>query len=245
MADPRLEVIGRRLAGVKKIIAVSSGKGGVGKSMIATTLALALSRRGYRVGLLDLDFTSPATHVILGVEGLQPEEEKGIIPPVAHGLRYMSIVFYAVDEPAPLRGAAVSEAIIELMAITRWGELDYLVIDMPPGIGDATLDMIRLTPGISFLAVTTPSRVAFETVRKLLRLLRELEVPVVGVVENMVMNPSSRVRSQVEGIGVPYLGAIAFDPEVEEALGDVKRLMGTRFAEAVGRIASELSRQIP
>jgi len=245
MADPRLEVIGRRLAGVKRIIAVSSGKGGVGKSMIATTLALALSRRGHRVGLLDLDFTSPATHIILGVKGLQPEEEKGIISPVAHGLRYMSIVFYAVDEPAPLRGAAVSEAIIELMAITRWGELDYLVIDMPPGIGDATLDMIRLTPGISFLAVTTPSRVAFETVRKLLRLLRELEVPVVGVVENMVMNPSSRVRSQVEEIGVPYLGAIAFDPEVEEALGDVERLMGTRFAEAVGRIASELSRRAP
>ena len=174
MSDPRLEVIGRRLAGVREVVAVSSGKGGVGKSMIATVLALALRRRGLRVGLLDLDFTSPSTHIILGVEGLQPEEEKGIIPPMAHGLRYMSIVYYAIDRPAPLRGADISNAIIELMAITRWGELDCLVIDMPPGISDATLDTIRLIRGIRFMLVTTPSRVAFETVRKLLALLRYL-----------------------------------------------------------------------
>lgn len=243
MADPRLEVIGRRLDEARRIVAVCSGKGGVGKSVIAATLALILKRRGHRVGLLDLDFTSPSTHLILGVEGLQPEEERGIIPPLAHGLRYMSIVYYAVDEPAPLRGADVSNAIIELLAITRWGELDYLVIDMPPGISDATLDMIRLTRGIRFLLVTTPSRVAFETVRKLLMLLQELEVPVVGVVENMVMRPSTHIREQVEGLGAPYLGAIAFDPELEEALGDVERLMKIEFAEGVGRVASELERR--
>jgi len=245
MTDPRLEVIGRRIAGVRRVIAVSSGKGGVGKSMIATALALTLRRSGHRVGLLDLDFTSPSTHVILGVEGLQPEEERGIIPPLAHGLRYMSIVFYAADEPAPLRGADISDAIIELMAITRWGELDYLVIDMPPGIGDATLDMIRLTPGISFLVVTTPSRVAFETVRKLLTLLGELEVPIVGVVENMVMRPSSRIRDQVGALGVPYLGVISFDTELEDALGDVEALLRTGFAVAVGGIASEADRRSP
>jgi len=245
MADPRLEVIGCRLAGVRRVIAVSSGKGGVGKSMIAATLALTLMRRGHRVGLLDLDFTSPSTHVILGVEGLQPEEAKGIIPPLAHGLRYMSIIYYAVDEPAPLRGADVSDAIIELMAITRWGKLDYLVIDLPPGIGDATLDVIRLTKGVNFLVVTTPSRVAFETVRKLLTLLQELEVPVVGVVENMVMRPSSRIRDQVEGLGAPYLGAAAFDPGLEEAVGDVEGLMGTRFAEALAGVALQVERQLP
>jgi len=240
MADPRLDVIGQWLAGARQIVAVCSGKGGVGKSVIAATLALILKRRGNRVGLLDLDFTSPSTHVILGVEGLQPEEERGIIPPLAHGLRYMSIVYYAVDKPAPLRGVDVSNAIIELLAITRWGELDYLVIDMPPGIGDATLDMIRLTRGIHFLLVTTPSRVAFETVRKLLVLLQELGVPVVGVIENMVMRPSTHIRDQVEGLGAPYLGAIAFDPELEEALGDVERLMETKFADGVGCVASEL-----
>lgn len=245
MADPRLEVIGRRLAEARRVIAVSSGKGGVGKSVIAAALALILRRRGYSVGLLDLDFTSPSTHVILGVEGLQPEEERGVIPPLAHGIRYMSIVYYAVDEPAPLRGADVSNAIIELLAVTRWGELDYLVIDMPPGIGDATLDMIRLTRVVNFLVVTTPSRVAFETVRKLLSLLRELEVPIVGVVENMVMRPSSSVRQQVERFRYPYLGSIAFDPGLEDALGDIGRLMGTRFAEAVGVVASEIERWAP
>jgi len=244
MADPRLEVIDKRIAGVRRIVAVSSGKGGVGKSLIAVTLALILRQRGHQVGLLDLDFTSPSTHVILGVEGLQPMEEKGIIPPLAHGMRFMSIVYYAIDEPAPLRGADISNAIIELMAITRWGELDYLIIDMPPGISDATLDIIRLTPGIRFLLVTTPSMVAFETVRKLFKLLKGQEVPVIGVVENMVMKPSSRTRDLLEGLGASYLGVIAFDPELEEALGDVERLTETRFAMTLAEVVSEVERRI-
>lgn len=245
MSDPRLEVIGLRLVGVKGIVAVTSGKGGVGKSMIATVLALALRKRGLKVGLLDLDFTSPSTHIILGIEGLQPKEEKGIIPPLAHGLRYMSIVFYAVDKPAPLRGADISNAIIEIMAITQWGELDYLVIDMPPGISDAILDTIRLIRGIRFVLVTTPSRVAFETVRKLLTLLLELKVPVMGVVENMVLRPSAYVRGQVEGLGAPYLGAIGFDQGLEEALGSVEQLMETEFAVDVQHLATSLGLKAP
>ena len=244
MADPRLELIKRRLDGVKKVVAVSSGKGGVGKSMIAATLALSLRRKGGRGGLLDLDFTSPSTHLILGVEGLQPREEYGIIPPLAHDLRYLSIVFYALDKPAPLRGAAVSDAIIELLAITRWGELDHLIVDMPPGIGDATLDMIRLIPRIRFLLVTTPSRVAFETVAKLHRLLMELEIPVVGVVENMVMRPSSRIQDQVKTLGSRYLGSITYDSTLEETLGDVTGLMETEFSNSVKDIASNLERSI-
>ncbi len=97
MIDPRPGLISRRLEGVGEIIAVSSGKGGVGKSMVASTLALHLAETGHSVGLLDLDFTSPATHVILGIEGLFPEEEYGIIPPVAHGIMYMSIILFALD----------------------------------------------------------------------------------------------------------------------------------------------------
>ena len=107
--------------------------------MVASALALRLKEKGHSVGLLDLDFTSPSSHVILGVEGLYPEEEYGIIPPMAHGLHYMSITFYSQDKPAPLRGADTSDAIIELLAITLWGNLDYLIVDRPPGIGDATL----------------------------------------------------------------------------------------------------------
>lgn len=244
MSDPRLEIIGDRLRGVRNILAVSSGKGGVGKSVVATTLALSLGDRGHRVGLFDLDFTSPSTHVILGVGDLFPEEEKGIIPPLAHGLRYMSITYYSLDKPAPLRGADVSDAIIELLAITRWEELDYLVMDMPPGIGDATLDVLRLVEDIRFLVVTTPSKVAFETVRKLLALLGRLEVPVVGVVENMVMSPSSDIAQKVESLGQAYLGRIDFDPGLEEALGDEGRLMETKFAEAVSKMAEKVERRL-
>ncbi len=244
MIDPRLEIIGKRLGKIGKIVAVSSGKGGVGKSMVAAILALTLRREGFSVGLLDLDFTSPSSHVILGVEGLYPEEDKGIVPPLAHGIMYMSITYYSLDKPAPLRGSDVTDAIIELLAITRWGELDYLVIDMPPGIGDATLDLLRLVKGISFLVVTTPSMVAFETVRKLLVLLHELGISIIGVVENMVMQPSRQIRSQVERIGQRYLGEIPFDKELEGALGDVERLMGTGFASSLKKIAGDVQQRL-
>jgi len=240
MSDPRLAIIEKRLQGVKRVIAVSSGKGGVGKSMIATALALSLRDRGHTVGLLDLDFTSPATHVILGSEGLYPEEEYGIIPPTAHGLRYMSITYYSVDEPTPLRGMDVSNAIIELLAITRWGELDTLIVDMPPGIGDATLDTVRLIPRIEFMVATTPSRVAFQSVRRLLVLLKDMDVPIIGVVENMVMKPNPYVREEVETLGLPYLGSVAYDEGVEESIGDPEALQRTRFYEELETVSRSL-----
>lgn len=233
MIDPRPGLIGRRLKGIDEIIAVSSGKGGVGKSMVASTLALHLENSGHSVGLLDLDFTSPATHVILGIYGLFPDEKYGIIPPVAHGIKYMSITHFALDKPVPLRGTDVSDAIIELLAITLWGDLDHLIIDMPPGLGDATLDVIRFVEGIRFLVVTTPSKVAYETVRKQLALLKRLRVPVLGVIENMVRKPSEYISHKVENEGFLYLGAIGYDDGLEDSLGDEGRLKETNFyAEA-------------
>lgn len=238
MVDPRTNIIDKRFANVGKIIAVSSGKGGVGKSLIASTVALTLSRSGYKVGLLDLDFSSPSTHVILGIEGVYPREEKGIIPPLIHGLMYMSIIYYASDSPSPLRGVDISNAIIELLAITQWGSLDFLVIDMPPGIGDATLDMIRFVKKINFLVVTTPSKVAFETVRKLIELLRDLKVPIIGVIENMKMTDSSFIRENVEKHNLPFLGEIEFDYKVEESIGDMKRLLETKFGDSLEQLVS-------
>ena len=235
MSDPRIDIIDRRLEKIEKIIAVSSGKGGVGKSVVASTLALNLRDKGYRVGLFDLDFTSPSTHVILGVAGLYPEEEYGIIPPDAHGLKYMSITYYSLDKPATLRGVDMSEAIIELLAITQWGELDYLVIDMPPGLGDATLDMIRFVKDINFLVVTTPSKVAFETVRKQLSLLKELRVPVIGVVENMQMKQSDYVKEQLVG-NVPHLGSIGYDEDLEDSFGDVEKVTESAFYNSAGKL---------
>ncbi|MCW4050314.1 MAG: Mrp/NBP35 family ATP-binding protein [Candidatus Bathyarchaeota archaeon] len=233
MSDPRLAIIEKRFEKVGKIIAVSSGKGGVGKSMVATSLALSLKEKGYNVGLLDLDFTSPATHVILGVEGLYPEEEYGIIPPVAHGLKYMSITYYSLDEPVPLRGVDVSNAIIELLAITRWEQLDYLIIDMPPGISDATLDTIRLIPEIEFLIITIPSKVAFQSVRRLLILLKNLKMPIKGVIENMVMKQSKYIKDEVDRLNLTYVGGINYDENLEATLGNVEKLSVTEFYNSV------------
>jgi ATP-binding protein involved in chromosome partitioning len=213
MSDPRLAIIERRFDKVGKVIAVSSGKGGVGKSMVATCLALNMRDQGYKVGLLDLDFTSPATHVILGVEGLYPEEEYGIIPPLAHDIRYMSITHYSLDEPAPLRGQDVSNAIIELLAITRWEELEFLI-------------------------ATTPSIVAYQSVRRMIVLLLELGIPINGVIENMVMRSSDYVKSDVMELGVEYLGEIAFDESLEVALGDVSMLSETSFYKKIGNIVT-------
>ena len=240
MSDPRLAIIPGRFDNVERIIAVSSGKGGVGKSMVAVALALSLRTQGRKVGLLDLDFTSPSTHVILGVEGLYPEEAKGITPPETQGLSYMSIVHYSADEPVPLRGVDASNAIIELLAITRWEELDYLIIDMPPGIGDATLEMLRLIPRIEFLVVTTPSRLAYESVRKLLVLLKEQDIPIVGVVENMVVEQTSYIKEEIHNISVRYLGSIDQDASVEASIGYPKKLEKTCFYKQVDKFLDEI-----
>ena len=240
MVDPRTSIINKRLARISRIIAVSSGKGGVGKSMVATTLALTLAQNGCKVGLFDLDFTSPSTHIILAAQNMQPKEEKGLVPPNVHGLEYMSLVYFVGDNPAPLRGADVSNVLIELLTITQWGTLDFLVIDMPPGIGDAILDLIRLIRSIEFLIVTTPSLLAFETVKKQVALLRELKMPIIGVVENMKMDVAEGVEVETEKLGLKYLGEILYDPQVEGAIGNEKALLNTIIAKKLGKIAKNI-----
>jgi ATP-binding protein involved in chromosome partitioning len=240
VVDPRISVINERLSRTRRIIAVSSGKGGVGKSMVATALALTLARNGCRVGLFDLDFTSPSTHIILNAPKVHLKEEKGIVPPTLHGLEYMSLVYFVGDNPAPLRGADVSNALIELLSVTRWGTLDFLVIDMPPGIGDAVLDLVRLIKRVEFLIVTTPSLLAFETVKKQVSLLCELKMPIIGVVENMKMDKAGGVQVETEKLRLRYLGAIPFDPQVEEAIGNETRLMST----AVGKVIQEVGKSV-
>jgi ATP-binding protein involved in chromosome partitioning len=231
--DPRTTVIDDRVRRINRIISVSSGKGGVGKSLVATTLSLMLVRRGFRVGLFDLDFTSPSTHLIMGIKGVQPKEEKGLIPPTVNGLKYMSLIYFSGDQAAPLRGADVSNALIELLSVTKWGELDFLVIDMPPGISDAVLDLVRLIKRIEFLIVTTPSLLAFETVRKQICLLRELKVPIIGVVENMRTRKTKSIKKEIEKIGTKFLGEIPYDPEVEETIGDATKFLDTVFAQRI------------
>jgi len=240
MADPRTSIVNKRLKGVRRIIAVSGGKGGVGKSLFASTFALILAKKGFKVGLFDLDFTSPSTHAILGVQDLRPRERKGIIPPRTHALKYMSIIYYAGDRAAPLRGADVSNALIELLSTVKWGKLDYLVLDMPPGISDATLDLIRLIEKIEFLIVTTPSRLAFETVKKLVQLLKALKIPLIGVVENMKMSRSGVAQKEALTLGLTFLGEIPYDAKIEKAIGKENVLLGTTFAKNVEEMTAKI-----
>lgn len=230
--DPRVEVIKDRLSNICKVIPVASGKGGVGKSLISSVMALIASREeNYEVGLLDLDLHSPSTHIILGAENLDfPEEEKGIIPSFIGDIRYMSTVYYSREKPAPLRGIDITNAIREILSITRWGELDYLIIDMPPGIGDETLDTIQLIPDSEFLIVTTPSKVAMNTVKKLISMLNEIEIPIEGIIENMVTENTPDISDQVKGLEVPYLGSVMHDFNIEKAIGNPDQLLKTDFA---------------
>ncbi|OPY74277.1 MAG: Septum site-determining protein MinD [Syntrophorhabdus sp. PtaU1.Bin058] len=229
--DPRLHIIDKRLQDIKRIIAVSGGKGGTGKSSVASVLALALAKEGYRTGLLDLDFGGPSAHVILGVEGLFPEEDKGLIPPDASGIRFMSIIYFTGDNPAPLRGKEISNAIIELLAVTLWGELDFLIIDMPPGMADTALDVIRLIKRMEFILVTTPSKLATEVTKRELAILQELRLPVLGLIENMLTGQRAGTAAKVAGDRTAFLGSIDFDSTLEHAIGDVDKLLQTGFAK--------------
>jgi ATP-binding protein involved in chromosome partitioning len=239
MLDPRVSVIDKRLRNIGKVIVVSSGKGGVGKSLIASTLALILTRKGFKTGLFDLDFTSPTTHIVLGINDLHPTEEEGIIPAEFNGLKYMSLIFYLGGRVSPLRGSDLSNIFLELLAVTRWGNLDFLIIDMPPGISDLLLDILKYIKRANFLVVSSSSRMAFETVKKMLGLLRDLKVSIIGVVENMKRENSTYIKYNVEALGEVFLGAIFFDAEVENALGNVDELLKTRFAKEVNEIISK------
>ena len=237
--DPRLAVIEERLERVGRIVAVTGGKGGIGKSVISSTLALTLGESA-RVGLLDLDLTSPCDHLILGVDGQFPEEKAGIVPPVIHGVHFMSVSYFSGSHPAPLRGQDFSSALIELLAITQWGELDVLVVDMPPGIADAALDAVRLLRRAEHLVVATGSRIVVETVLRTLKLLKQIDAPVIGLVENMQRSEGELVRALAQDNGVPYLGAVPFDPAVEEATGDPDRLTATEVARALRGLSQRL-----
>ena len=230
--DPRTSVIDKRLKKIKKIIAVASGKGGVGKSLVASTLALILAKKGNNVGLLDLDLYGPSSHIILGVEDFSfPEEEKGILPHDVHGIKFMSIVYFTEDKPAPLRGEDITNVIIELLAITQWGDLDYLIVDMPPFIGDETLDIIKYVKKAEFLVVTTPSKVSMGAVGKLLKILKELKIPVIGIIENMKTDDSTYIHDSVSKMKIDYLGSVYFDKNLEKGIGKTDILLQSSFSK--------------
>jgi len=241
MIDPRLNVIDQRLAKIKRLITVTGGKGGIGKSVTASVLALVLSNLGYETSLLDLDLCGPSDHIILGLKDrVLPSEDKGIIPPQVEGIKFMSIFYYAGSYPSPLRGEDISNAIIELLTITRWGKLDFLIIDLPPGISDATLDTIRLMRRAESLVLTTPAKIDREIVHKVLQLLERIKVPILGVVENKKTQAAVSIDQWRDEFKVPSIWGIDFDNGLEGAIGKAKKLLQTNFAKDVRKIVSDI-----
>ena len=239
--EVRESVIEKRLSNINRIICVASGKGGVGKSLIASTLALKLEKKGYKVGLLDLDLYGPSSHIILGFnrKGF-PDENKGIIPSKVDNIKFMSIIYFSDDKPSPFRGIDISNIIVELLAITQWGSLDYLIIDMPPGIGDETLDIIRLVKNCEFIVVTTPSKVAMGAVKKLLLILSELKIPIIGLIENMVIENSNLIKNQIKIMNVHYLGSILFDKNLEISIGKPKEILKTDMINDLDKFLNKI-----
>ena len=180
------------LANVKNIIAVASGKGGVGKSTTAANLALALSREGARVGILDADIYGPSQGIMFGIApGTRPQirEQKWFVPIEAHGVQVMSMAFLADDNtPMVWRGPMASGALIQLFTQTAWNDLDYLVVDMPPGTGDIQLTLAQKVPVAGAVIVTTPQDLALLDAQKGVEMFRKVNIPVLGVVENMAVH---------------------------------------------------------
>ncbi len=180
------------LAGVKNIIAVASGKGGVGKSTTAANLALALARESARVGVLDADIYGPSQGIMFGIaEGTRPKvrDQKFFVPLEAHGVQVMSMAFLTDDStPVVWRGPMVSGALLQLVTQTAWDDLDYLVIDMPPGTGDIQLTLAQKVPVAGAVIVTTPQDLALQDAKKGVEMFRKVNIPVLGVVENMAVH---------------------------------------------------------
>jgi len=183
------------LPGIKNVVAVASGKGGVGKSTVAVNLALAWAAQGARVGLLDADIYGPSQPIMLGLQGQRPSTKDGkqLVPLAAHGIVAMSIGFLVdVEQPMVWRGPMVTSALNQLLAETDWGELDYLVVDMPPGTGDIQLTLAQRVPVSGAVIVTTPQDISLADARKGLRMFEKVNVPVLGIVENMSVHVCSK-----------------------------------------------------
>ena len=236
------------LPGVKNVIAVASGKGGVGKSTTAVNLALALRAEGAAVGLLDADIYGPSQPRMLGASQ-QPEspDGKSLNPVIGHGVQSMSIG-YLIEEETPMvwRGPMVTQALEQLLRDTRWQDLDYLVIDLPPGTGDTQLTLSQKVPVSGAIIVTTPQDIALLDARRGLKMFEKVEVPVLGIVENMSIHICSNCGHEEhifgEGGGprmaaqynVPFLGSLPLDIRIREETDNGRP---TVVAEPDSRIA--------
>jgi ATP-binding protein involved in chromosome partitioning len=239
------------LAGVRNIVAVASGKGGVGKSTVAVNLALAWAAAGARVGILDADIYGPSQPLMLGLAGRRPSSADGkhLTPLQAHGLTAMSVGFLVDPAQAVIwRGPMVTQALMQLLGDTEWGELDYLIVDMPPGTGDIQLTLAQRVPVAGAIIVTTPQEIALADATKGLAMFEKVAVPVLGIIENMSVHVCSAcghvehtfgtgggARLAAEH-GTELLGALPLDVRIREQTDGGRP---TVVAEPEGALARE------
>src|SRR5712692_3829954 len=243
------------LPGVKDVIAVASGKGGVGKSTVAANLALALKMQGHRVGLMDADIYGPSVPIMMGIPPLDPKLTP--FPMERYGIKLMSMGFIVPPSQAVIwRGPMVHKAVTQFLTDIDWGPLDYLVIDLPPGTGDAQLTLTQTAPLSGAIIVTTPQEVSLINARKGLEMFRQVRVPVLGIVENMsyfIGEDGKRYeivrhgggRRLATDAGVPFLGEIPIDPRVAEC-GDTGDPIVHKYPDsAVAQASAALANQAP
>ncbi len=217
------------LPGVKHIIAVASGKGGVGKSTVSANVAVALAQTGAKVGLMDADIYGPNIPMMMGVPNPPEKEGDKIKPAEAHGVKIMSMGFFVPEETAIVwRGPMVHTAIQQFFRDVLWGDLDYLLVDLPPGTGDAQLSLSQIVPLTGVVTVTTPQEVALYDVRKGLMMFKKVNVPLLGVIENMSFFVCGHCGERTEIFSfaggeraaqkfeIPFLGRIPLDPAIRE-----------------------------
>jgi ATP-binding protein involved in chromosome partitioning len=241
-------------------IAVASGKGGVGKSTEAYKLAASQAHLGARVGLMDADIYGPNIPTMMGVEQLPPAKDGKISPAEAYGVKFISIGFLVKrDQPLIWRGPMLHSAIRQFVQDVHWGEIDYLIIDLPPGTGDASLSVAQTLPLTGGVIVTLPQQVSLDDARRGLEMFRQLDVPIFGVVENMsYLELPDGSRMDIFGAGggerlaneagVPYMGAVPMDPAVREGGDGGKPIVATHpdtpVAKALANIAEEVLARI-
>lgn len=250
------------IPGVKNIIAVSSGKGGVGKSTVAVNLAVALAANGAKVGLMDADVYGPNVPMMLGAAGVEPQVFNGqLVPAEAHGIKMISMALLVPqDKPMILRGPMLHGVVRQFLSDVNWGELDYLIVDMPPGTGDVQLSLAQLVPVQGAVLVTTPQEVSLSDVRRAVKMFEQVNVPVLGVIENMsyFIAPDTGNKYEIFGkgggqkladeYGLNLLGEVPLGMEVREG-GDKGTPVVAAFpdspqAGAFRNVAEEVARQV-
>ncbi len=245
---------------VRNAIAIASGKGGVGKSTVAVNLAVSLAQSGARVGLLDADIYGPNIPTMMGVERLPPSQDNKLVPAEAYGVQLMSIGFLVKpDQPLIWRGPMLHSAIRQFLTDVLWDELDYLVIDLPPGTGDAQLSLSQSLPLSGGVIVTLPQQVSLDDARRGLEMFRELNVPLLGVVENMsFLELPDGTKMDVFGsgggeklaqeTGVPFIGAIPMDASVRQGGDSGKPVVisnpDSAVAKALKAVAEDLAAKV-